>query len=174
MKSLSGRLLLIVFAVSALAWTGVWHSHAQLGFFATKEKLGDVMSASEAHEKALRGELVLVDVRSSTEWRDTGVPASGHAISMHQDPRVFVEQLTTALGGDPKRPLAVICGTGVRTTYLMDALKKQGFERLINVTEGMKGGRYGTGWLKHGLPVRPWSRPGDMRPTMGAGAEGAS
>jgi rhodanese-related sulfurtransferase len=40
------------------------------------------MSAREAHAKALAGELVLVDIRTTDEWRKTGVPASGYAITM--------------------------------------------------------------------------------------------
>ncbi|MEO1207372.1 MAG: rhodanese-like domain-containing protein [Pseudomonadota bacterium] len=143
---------------------------AQTGWLFGKEKLGVVMTAQDAHERAMAGQVVLVDVRSSAEWRKSGVPASGFAITMHQDPRVFTEQLNAAMGGDKSRPLALICATGVRTTYLQEALKKLGFSKPINVTEGMMGGRYGDGWIKRGLPVRSWSKSGDLKPTLGPGA----
>lgn len=117
---------------------------------------GEVMSPAEAHEKALKGEIVLVDVRTPQEWQQTGLPASGYAITMHQQGPEFVKQLDAALGGDRSKPLAVICRTGNRTGSLIAPLEKAGYTRVINVAEGMAGGRNGTGWIKSGLPLRKY------------------
>ncbi|MEO1543908.1 MAG: rhodanese-like domain-containing protein [Pseudomonadota bacterium] len=164
------RFIALVLSALLVGGVAVPSSQAQLSWLLGKERLGVVLSAQEAHERAMTGQAVLVDVRSSAEWRESGVPASGFAITMHQDPRKFVKELTEAMGGDTNRPLAVICATGVRTTYLQDALKKLGFSQPINVTEGMIGGRYGDGWIKLGLPVRKWARAADIKPTLGPGA----
>jgi rhodanese-related sulfurtransferase len=118
---------------------------------------GEVMSASDAHKLAAEGKLVLVDVRTPEEWRETGVPASAHAISMHQAGPEFVRQLDAALGGDRSKPLAIICRTGNRTGSIVAPLEKAGYGRVIDVSEGMAGGRNGRGWLKTGLPTRPWT-----------------
>ncbi len=118
---------------------------------------GNFMEVGEAHAKAKAGEIVLVDVRRPGEWRTTGIPASGHAITMHQNSAKFISQLLTATGGDKSRPLALICATGVRTTWLQARLRKAGFSNLFNVTEGMKGSRFGKGWIKKGLPIRKWT-----------------
>lgn len=115
---------------------------------------GEVMSPAEAHEKALKGEVVLVDVRTPQEWQQTGLPASAHAITMHQQGPDFVRQLDQALGGDRSKPLAVICRTGNRTGSLVAPLEQAGYKRVINVAEGMAGGRHGPGWVKTGLPLR--------------------
>lgn len=115
---------------------------------------GEVMTPTDAHEKALKGEVVLVDVRTPQEWQQTGLPASGHAITMHQQGSDFAAQLDKALGGDRSKPLAVICRTGNRTGSLVAPLEKAGYKRVINVAEGMFGGRYGPGWIKSGLPLR--------------------
>lgn len=125
---------------------------------------GQVMTASEAHEKASRGEITLVDVRTPDEWKQTGVPASGFAITMHQQGQAFLQQLDAALGGDRKKPLAVICRTGNRTGSIVGPLEQAGYSNIINVAEGMAGGRNGRGWLRSGLPVRPWA-PGKTAPT---------
>jgi rhodanese-related sulfurtransferase len=117
--------------------------------------LGTVMSATEAHAKAVAGEVVLVDVRTPDEWRETGLPASGHAITMHQEARGLLAGLDKAMGGDRSKPLAIICRTGNRTTMLQAELKKAGYSNVINVAEGMAGGPNGTGWVKSGLPTRP-------------------
>jgi len=134
------------------------------GAFAAGEA-GNVIAVNEAHGKALAGEVVLVDVRSSAEWQQTGVPASAYAITMHQDVDQFVAMVSSAMGGDKTRPLAVICATGSRTTFLQTALKRLGFSNPMNVAAGMMGSRFGTGWIKSGLPVRPWGSAADTAPT---------
>ncbi len=115
------------------------------------------MDAPTAHEKALKGEILLVDIRTPEEWKQTGVPASAHAITMHQDGQVFLSSLLRAAGGDSKLPVAVICRTGSRSTALAGPLSKAGFPNVINVVEGVVGGPRGTGWIKRELPLRTWT-----------------
>ncbi|HRY08067.1 MAG TPA: rhodanese-like domain-containing protein [Hyphomicrobiaceae bacterium] len=124
---------------------------------------GEVMSPADAYEKSSKGEIVLVDVRTPKEWQQTGLPASGYAITMHQQGPEFLSQLDAALGGDRSKPLAIICRTGNRTGSLVGPLEKAGYTRVINVAEGMAGGRYGPGWIKAGLPLRTFV-PGQSAP----------
>lgn len=153
-----------------VAFLGVSPAAAQLSLFGSKENLGDVISASEAHAKAEAGELLIVDVRSTDEWRQTGVPANGFAISMHQNTDKFLNAMDAALGSDRTRIVAVICATGSRTTYLQKPLRKLGFTRVMNIAEGMLGGRHGDGWIKSGLPIRKWTGEVDTAPpTQSAG-----
>jgi rhodanese-related sulfurtransferase len=126
-------------------------------------KASGVLAAAEAHAKASKGELVLVDIRHPEEWKETGVPESGHAITMHQKGPEFLKQLEAATGGDKSKPVALICATGSRTTYLQAPLQQQGYKTVLNVTEGMMGNRIGKGWIKSGLPVRKW-HPGAAAP----------
>jgi rhodanese-related sulfurtransferase len=126
-----------------------------------------VMSAREAHAKALAGELLLVDIRSTAEWRKTGVPASGHALTMHQDQAAFMRQLAEATAGSRQKPIALICASGSRSAYLQGRLKQAGFAHVIDVAEGMVGGRLGSGWIASGLPLRRWA-PGLERPQSAA------
>ncbi len=134
------------------------------GLSGSKEQLGEIIGARDAHELALKGELVIIDVRSTEEWKDTGVPASGYAITMHQNADVFLNGLDAAMGGDRTKPLALICATGSRTTYLQKPLRQMGFTRVMNLAEGMQGGRFGDGWVRGGLPVRKWSGVTDTGP----------
>lgn len=130
---------------------------------------GEVMTPAVAHELALKGEIVLVDVRRPEEWQQTGLPASAVAITMHQQAPDFLRQLDTALGGNRSKPLAIICRTGNRTTSLVAPLEQAGYTRVINVAEGMIGGRYGPGWIKTGLPVRRLSVGQGTQPSLGMG-----
>ncbi len=120
---------------------------------------GPAIKPTEAHAKALAGELVLVDVRTPNEWLETGIPASGHSITMHQDPNVFLAQLLDKMDGDKTRTVAIICRTGARTTMLQGQLMQIGFTNVLNVVEGMLGGFAGPGWRKTGLPTRMPGEP---------------
>jgi len=123
------------------------------------------MSVREAHDAAVAGKLVLIDIRSTDEWRETGLPASAHAISMHQQQQTFLSELATATGGSRATPIALICAVGNRSANLQAWMRNAGFTNVIDVAEGMIGGRHGAGWLKTGLPVRVW-RPGETSPVF--------
>lgn len=116
-----------------------------------------VMSAQDAHRKALARGIVLVDIRREDEWRQTGLPASGHAISMYLGKRRFLAGISAAVGGDRSKPIALICATGVRSAYIQGILRRYGYTNVVNVAEGMLGGRYGKGWRRTGLPLRAWT-----------------
>jgi rhodanese-related sulfurtransferase len=128
---------------------------------------GETMSVADAHAKAQKGEITLVDVRTPDEWKQTGVPASAHTITMHQPGPALLKQLDDVLGGDRSKPLAIICRTGNRTGSLAGPLEQAGFKKVINVAEGLAGGRNGPGWAKTGLPIRSWA-PGKEKPAMAA------
>ena len=113
------------------------------------------MSAAVAHEKAAADQLVLIDIRSPKEWRDTGIGASATPISMHLPG--FMAKVAKATGRDRSRPVAVICASGGRSTVIAPKLEEAGYTSIYNVAEGMLGGRYGTGWIPSGLPVKPYS-----------------
>jgi len=116
-----------------------------------------VLGAKEAYRKAASGDLILIDVRHETEWRSTGIGAHAIPITMHQKIKSFVKQLRATVGPVNSKPVALICAEGVRSGYLQHALKLYGFSGIINVREGMNGGRSGPGWIKAGLPVRPYA-----------------
>lgn len=115
---------------------------------------GQIMSAKDAHAKAIAGEVVLVDIRTPDEWRETGIPASAKAITMHQEAPKLFAQLAEATGGDKSKPIALICRTGNRTSFLQAELRKVGYTSVLNVAEGVAGGPFGQGWVKGGLPLR--------------------
>lgn len=129
---------------------------AQHGSTATKSSPA-TLTASEAHVKAMAGEVVLIDIRTPEEWKETGIPASAHAINMYDEPKAFTQRLMAAVGGDRARRIALICRTGNRSSTLQAQLVRAGFTNVVDVSEGVAGGRYGKGWLKLGLPTRPGS-----------------
>lgn len=119
---------------------------------------GDILSAPDAAAQAARGEAVIVDVRSPREWRKTGVPGGAKRVTIHNPDGVkaFLAEMLAAVGGDPTKPIALICASGVRSVRAQRILSANGFTNARNVSEGMQGRPdAGPGWLKRGLPVDP-------------------
>jgi rhodanese-related sulfurtransferase len=131
------------------AWAGVPASAQQ-----SRAPKPHTMTPIEAHKRALAGEIVLLDIRTPDEWRETGVPVSAQPITMHQDAAKFFSALEAATKGDRSKAVALICRTGSRSAALQTELAKAGYTNVIDVAEGVVGGRNGAGWLKAGLPVK--------------------
>ena len=116
-----------------------------------------VMTPEEANMRTESGEVVLIDVRSPEEWRQTGVPRGARRVTIH-DPgglKGFLKAMAAAVDGDLKKPIALICARGNRSTFAQKVLGEAGFTRVFNIREGFTGGPYGPGWVKRGLPVEP-------------------
>ncbi|MCG8434012.1 MAG: rhodanese-like domain-containing protein [Gammaproteobacteria bacterium] len=112
------------------------------------------ISIQQAHKLALEGKLVLVDIRTPGEWRETGIGASAKPISMHK-PK-FLQKLTAAIGNDKSKSIALICATGSRSRWLQSQLAAYGYSNILDASEGMLGNRLGPGWIARGLPVKPY------------------
>ncbi|MDH3236125.1 MAG: rhodanese-like domain-containing protein [Alphaproteobacteria bacterium] len=117
---------------------------------------GSALSAPDAHAQARAGKIVLIDVRSPGEWRDTGVPAGAKLVTIHhpQGARGFLRDILAAADGDKTRPIALICARGVRSSRGKRFLEANGFTNVIDVPEGMLGRGAAPGWLARKLPVR--------------------
>ena len=100
-------------------------------FAGAQEASRAVLDPKTAHVKAETGEIVLVDIRTPEEWRETGVPASAHAITMNQQPAAFLGALGSVAGSDKSKPIALICRTGNRSAHLAAELRKAGFTNIF-------------------------------------------
>lgn len=119
---------------------------------------GDVIDSKTALAGVLAGEMTLMDVRSPTEWRETGMPKGAKAITIHGPDGMagFVADATKAVKGRKDQPIALICARGWRSMRAASALREAGFTKIINVREGMLGNPYdGPGWLDRKLPTEP-------------------
>ncbi len=150
-KYLIRLIALFAFAVLSLPLAG---APAMAGHPVSKDeplKTEGVMDAPTAFEKAKNGELVLLDIRSPQEWKETGTGTYAERVSMHQ--KGFLQKLNALIDNDKSRPVALICAVGGRSNFIQGELQKRGYTNVIDVAEGMLGSRYGPGWLKRGLPV---------------------
>jgi len=116
-----------------------------------------LVTAHQAWDLAQEGDLVIVDVRTQGEWRETGVAPGAVRISLYSNWAIpnldFADEVLAALGGDHDRPVALICATGGRSSYAAGMLRQAGFSHVADVAEGMVGSNAGVGWLSRALPV---------------------
>ena len=140
--------------LGAILATGVvgYMAFVSPGFAKKAGKKGyEVMQANIAHEAAASGEIILVDIRTPQEWQETGIGEGAIPLDMREES--FVASLVELRTNNPDTPIALICRTGNRSGYVVNALVEQKFPGLVDVSEGMAGGRNGRGWIRSGLPV---------------------
>lgn len=115
------------------------------------------LAAPEALQAARDKGMVIVDIRTPEEWRQTGVAEGAKRVNLYVEggPNAFLKGVLDAVGGDKTKPVALICRTGNRSTRAAEFLRQQGFTEVYNVKEGMAGSGSGPGWLRRGLPVQP-------------------
>jgi hydroxyacylglutathione hydrolase len=92
-----------------------------------------------AAELAARDDLAILDVRTPNEWH------AGHiANAQHLELAALAQELKGFSSG---QPLAVVCGSGMRSSVAASLLKRAGVHTVYNVQGGMQG------WMRAGLPV---------------------
>ena len=114
------------------------------------------LTPPDALAQVKAGTLILVDIRTPPEWKQTGV-AQGAALLDMQHPKGapgFMDDLLKLTKGDRNAPVALICRTGNRSAQVQRYLEDQGFTRIFNISEGMAGSAAGPGWLRRGLPLQ--------------------
>ena len=116
-----------------------------------------VITPAEAYAKARTSEVILIDVRTPAEWRQSGIPEYALHIDFRQtvSPAAFERAVLEAVKGDRNRPIALICASGNRSRQAQQLLEQAGFTRVQDVSGGVMGRDSRTGWLHQGLPMMP-------------------
>ena len=112
-----------------------------------------VWSAEEARAALAQDAVLMIDVRTPGEWKETGIAEGAVALTMHS--RDFIQNLVTVLEKNPGKPVAFICATGVRSAQVAQFLTENGVPNIIDVSEGMLGSDAGPGWIARGFPLVP-------------------
>jgi hydroxyacylglutathione hydrolase len=100
------------------------------------EHVGQI-SVHELH--SANGQMQVLDVRTDREWKGGHVPGAQH---------IVVPQLHQRAGElDKSKPTAIYCATGYRASIATSILKRDGFERVMNVPGSWHA------WKEAGLPI---------------------
>lgn len=105
-------------------------------------------------QELLSQNIPLVDIRTEGEWRETGLLKGAIPIvffSERGEPLInsFLSQLNQKV--DTRKPFAIICHTGSRTSVIAPWLSKELGYNVINIKGGME---YATKGVK--LPTYPY------------------
>ena len=114
------------------------------------------LSAEEAFKLKTVNGIMLVDIRQPVEQFHTGI-AEGADLAAKGSPS-FLDYILEAVEGDKTRPIVLMCATGKRSADARALLEQNGFTNVADVSDGMLGNECcGPGWLKGGLPVKPFT-----------------
>ncbi len=109
------------------------------------------LSAREAHDAVRAGTVVLLDIRTPEEWRDTGLAVGAIALDA-ETPGFEVRLAGLRLDHRGKR-IALIDRSGGLSSSLRTKLAGRGWREIVAVRGGMLGPG---GWLAEKLPVTPY------------------
>jgi len=99
----------------------------------------------------LKQGVTIVDIRTEPEWRQTGVIAGSHLLTLFDekrqvvDPQGWLGKVKALVPLD--KPVILICRVGNRTVPATQFLVKSGYAKVYNVTGGI------VPWIKAGMPV---------------------
>ena len=143
------------FLILASLFLGISLAVPRVGWSADAEV--GIISAADAFARAQAGELILIDVRSPYEWRQTGIPAGAQRATVHNSRGLagFFKEVVAIVGDAKGKAIALICARGWRSAAAASYLHKKGFTRVYDVSEGMLGRDDDPGWLERKLPVEP-------------------
>jgi len=116
------------------------------------------ISAPQAFERTKQGSLLIIDIRTPEEWRETGVIPGARRVDFYKGPQVLLKSVLEMVGGDKNAPFAVVCHIGSRSNQAQKFLQAQGFTQVYDLREGMGGSAAGPGWLNRRLPVEACPR----------------
>ena len=134
-------------ALALLATIAVMFVVATLAAFAETP----ILTAPEASGRVASGDLVLLDIRTPEEWKETGLADGAWPVSMHTPD--FPKQLQEILTRFSPDQIGLICATGGRSSYVTKVLEQNGIHGVLDVSEGMFGNGNADGWIARGLPV---------------------
>ena len=143
------------FLILASLFLGISLALPRVGWSADAEV--GIIAADDAYARSQAGELIVIDVRSSYEWRQTGIPAGAQLATVHNRQGIagFLKEVIAIAADDRNKPIALICARGWRSAAAANYLRQKGFTHVYDVSEGMLGRDEHPGWLKRELPVEP-------------------
>lgn len=136
-----------------LGLAGLGATGAVLGLASPLFARSGVIGAQEAYDRLTAGKLVLIDIRTPEEWQETGVAPGAWLLDMRAER--FGAWMAATVERNPGHEVAMICRTGNRTGRVAQWLRGNDLSGVLDVSEGMVGGRNGRGWIPLGLPVVP-------------------
>lgn len=115
------------------------------------------MSLKDAFSLYNEGKLLIIDVRTETEWKSTGIIPKSKLISMHDtnynENKYFIDEVKLLLdNNNNNKKVSFICASGARSEIVANYFYEKGYKNIYHIPEGVVGANY-NGWVYEGLPI---------------------
>ena len=124
-----------------------------------KQTLINDINPTEAWKLQQSNKLLIIDVRTIQEWKETGVIPGSILVNMHDENFYersnFIEEILNLIGDNKATPIGVICGSGARSSLTRDALNNIGYTNVLNISQGIMG-KNKKGWIELNLPLKTY------------------
>ena len=121
------------------------------------ENIMKSLNLQEAHDSYKDDKIIIVDVRTKKEWKETGIIPNSILLNMHNDSyeenKNFVNDLTAFLSKNLNESIAFICASGSRSEVVVNYFTEKGYKNLSHIPDGIVG-KNNDGWLFLGFPLK--------------------
>ena len=117
------------------------------------------ISPTKAWINAKENKMIIIDVRTVNEWKETGIIPESMLINMHDsnfsEKKDFLKEIEEVIHSQPQKQIAIICASGGRSSLTSNALISKGYKNIYNVSGGILGKNNENlpGWLSLSLPI---------------------
>lgn len=98
----------------------------------------------------------VIDIRTESEWRETGIVPQSHLITFYKEDQSYNEkEFLEALGAVVKKDdtFVILCRSGNRSMKVTHFLFAQGYSHVINLSGGIKEA------MNNGVSTVPYQHP---------------
>ncbi len=124
--------------------------------FFSMDNVNTELELNKALDLYKKGDILVIDIRTSNEWKMTGVIPNSILINMHdnsnQERQDFVKELKKELSLNQSKNIAFICASGARSKIVLDFLISHGYKNVFHIPDGILGTQ-NNGWLYQGYPI---------------------
>ena len=101
-------------------------------------------------------DLLIIDIRTKTEWKHTGVIPNSLLVSMHDQNHIerseFIKEVTIILDKNKNKKVSFICASGARSKMVTSFFRDKGYDYIFDINEGILGSN-NDGWFYLGYPL---------------------
>ena len=121
------------------------------------ENIMKSLNLQEAHDSYIDNKIIIVDVRTKKEWKETGIIPNSILLNMHNDNyeenKNFVNDLSAFLSKNLNKSISFICASGSRSEVVVNYFTEKGYKNLSHIPDGIVG-KNNDGWLFLGFPLK--------------------
>ena len=124
--------------------------------YSSEQKTVPTIKSKPLTNAFLSQNIPIIDIRTESEWRETGVIPQSHLITFYKEDqsyneKEFLEALATVVKKDDT--FVILCRSGNRSLKVTNFLFSKGYSHVINLSGGIQEA------MKNGVKTIPYQHP---------------